>query len=167
MRTQNKRITATTQTKHKVTKKRKRKRSYIALKKELRENRDIPSFPYMRVGLVFEQPVEVTSIRYFDMAKTSYAVCPACGYAMEREYQQHCEVCGQLLAWNLYAQNAVDVIRIGLPPDYDPSENDPLKGLIHNISADVAKMSNRKPGKVDLLRLRIPWFVEVRKKSKQ
>ena len=147
--------------------KRKQKHPYTTLKRELCKCRDIPLFPYMRVGHVFEQPTEVTSIRYFDVAKTSYAVCPACGYAMEREHQQHCEVCGQLLAWNMYAKNTVDVIHIGLPPDYDPSANDPLEGLVHNISADVAKMFNLQHVVVDFRRLRNTWLVEVRKKGKQ
>lgn len=44
--------------------------------------------------------VEVEEVRKF--TTTSYPVCPCCGITLEREYQLHCDRCGQALAWNVY-----------------------------------------------------------------
>lgn len=54
---------------------------------------------------------EVTTVQYYMYSKSGYSVCPACGYAMEREYQNYCEVCGQHLAWNQFRRNNVTIQR--------------------------------------------------------
>lgn len=65
-----------------------------------------------QITLIVEGPKEVTTIRYYRHSKSGYPVCPACGYAMEREYQKHCEECGQRLAWNQFCKNNIIVQRI-------------------------------------------------------
>ena len=88
------------------------KRARSAQKRKMREAQALPSYPYMMIEFLLHTPQEVSTITYFDRERTSYARCPTCGYGMEREYQNHCERCGQLLKWNKYARNDVDVIRI-------------------------------------------------------
>lgn len=69
--------------------------------------------PYIRVEFVFsDDAAEVTKVRYYSLETHSYAVCPNCGFGMEREYQQYCEVCGQRLLWNEFSRNNVTVQRI-------------------------------------------------------
>ena len=92
--------------------KRKRLRFRIALKRKLRAAKVAPALPYMRVELLLESKKEVTAVRYYHYDTSGYPICPTCGYAMEREYQKHCEVCGQLLGWRKFVKDEVTVQRI-------------------------------------------------------
>ena len=56
-------------------------------------------------------PKEVTAIRYLGTPPTGYCVCPGCNCTFEREYQAYCDRCGQKLAWNLFNQNKVTLIK--------------------------------------------------------
>ena len=38
---------------------------------------------------------------------TMFPVCPGCGCTLEREYQNFCDRCGQMLDWASYAQTAI------------------------------------------------------------
>ena len=51
--------------------------------------------------LAYRQPLPVTQIRCFRFASglTGFPVCPRCRCTMEREYQSHCDRCGQTLDW--------------------------------------------------------------------
>lgn len=88
------------------------KRARSLRKRKMREAQAFPSYPYMMIAFLLHTPQEVSTITYFDHYQTSYARCPTCGYGTERESQNHCEQCGQLLKWNKYARDDVDVIRI-------------------------------------------------------
>lgn len=68
--------------------------------------------PIIQIEFLFSKPVEVTMVRLYLASQYYYAVCPNCGYAMEREYQQYCEVCGQCLAWNKFSRGEVKVQKI-------------------------------------------------------
>ena len=92
--------------------KRKRLRFRIALKRKLRAAKVAPALPYMRVELYVEQAKEVTAVRYYHFDTSGYPICPTCGYAMEKEFQKHCEQCGQLLGWKKFARDEVTVQRI-------------------------------------------------------
>ena len=70
-----------------------------------------PSTPRIKVELLLERSAEVELVQYLGYTKTGYAICPKCGYALEREYQQHCEVCGQLLGWKKFSQGEITVQR--------------------------------------------------------
>lgn len=94
---------------------RNQKRFCIALKRKMRAAQMAPALPYIKVELYIEQPKEVAAIRYYGYEKTGFFVCPNCGYAMEREYQKHCEQCGQLLAWNKFNRNEITLQRITGP----------------------------------------------------
>lgn len=102
-----------------------RKRTRIAIKRKLRSAMTAPALPHMTVELYAEQAQEVTVFRYFGHQNTGYAVCPNCGYAMEREYQKHCEQCGQLLGWKRFLRNEITVQRIIGPP---PLPVDAIRG---------------------------------------
>lgn len=67
--------------------------------------------PYVKVQLLFEPRMEVELFRYLAFEKTGYSICPKCGYALEREYQQHCDQCGQLLGWNKFSRDEISVQR--------------------------------------------------------
>lgn len=95
--------------------KRNRTRFRIALKRKMQAAKVAPALPHMRVELYMEQAKEVTAFRYYGYEKTGYAICPNCGYAMEREYQKHCEQCGQLLGWKKFIRDEVTVQRITGP----------------------------------------------------
>ena len=95
----------------------------IALKRKMRANKLLPPFQNIKIELIYNQPSEVTSIRYFTHSKTSNAVCPSCNCSIEREYQKYCDQCGQLLGWKRFIRNEVKVIIINpkesrLPDDY-------------------------------------------------
>ena len=95
----------------------------IAVKRKMRANKLLLPFQNIKVELIYNQPSEVTSIRYFTHSKTSSAVCPSCNCSIEREYQKHCDQCGQLLGWKRFIRNDVKVIIIKpkesrLPDDY-------------------------------------------------
>ena len=67
--------------------------------------------PYVKVELLFEPSMEVELYRYLGFERIGYSICPKCGYALEREYQQYCEQCGQLLGWNRFSRGMVTVQR--------------------------------------------------------
>ena len=71
----------------------------------------MPSTSHIKVELLIERSAEVELVQYLGYNKTGYAICPKCGYALEREYQQHCEVCGQLLGWNNFSRGEIAVQR--------------------------------------------------------
>lgn len=50
-------------------------------------------------------------MRFYGNMKTGYCVCPGCKCTFEREYQSFCDRCGQKLAWNLFNQNKVTLIK--------------------------------------------------------
>ena len=58
------------------------------------------------------RPAEVTAVRYYSTQASGYAVCPSCDRAMEREYQNCCEHCGQKLGWELFSRGKVSCQRI-------------------------------------------------------
>ena len=95
--------------------KRNRTRFRIALKRKMRAAKVVPALPYMRVELYVEQKKEVTAVRYYGYDNAGYAICPNCGYALEREYQKHCDQCGQLLGWKKFIRDEVTVQRITGP----------------------------------------------------
>lgn len=55
--------------------------------------------------------MEVTEIRFYGYMQTGYCVCPGCSCTFEREYQTYCDRCGQKLAWNLFNQGKVTLIK--------------------------------------------------------
>lgn len=67
--------------------------------------------PYVKVQLLFEPRMEVELFRYLGFEENGYSICPKCGYALEREYQQYCDQCGQLLGWNKFSRDEVAVQR--------------------------------------------------------
>lgn len=78
-------------------------------RKKHRRNRTFYSThrkPYIRA-----KAKEVTEIRFSMYAQTGYCVCPGCKCTFEREYQSYCDRCGQKLAWNLFNQNKVTLIK--------------------------------------------------------
>ena len=93
-------------------KNRNRKRFCIALKRKMRATKMAPALRHIKVELSLEQKIEVTAFRYYGHANTGYAICPNCGYALEREYQKHCDQCGQLLGWKKFIRDEVTVQRI-------------------------------------------------------
>ena len=69
--------------------------------------------PEMHIEFAFlDKGKEVTSIRFYGMATTGYPMCPSCGFGVEREYQNYCEVCGQRLLWNRFAKGQVTLRRL-------------------------------------------------------
>ncbi len=59
--------------------------------------------------LARQQAMQVTQIRCYDCAqgRTGYPICPRCQQTIDREYQQHCDHCGQRLGWEGYRNAAV------------------------------------------------------------
>lgn len=49
----------------------------------------------------FRKPMAVTQVVAYRTGDT-YPLCPRCGIAMEREYQNYCDRCGQRLGWNAF-----------------------------------------------------------------
>lgn len=92
--------------------KRSQKRFCIVLKRKMRAAQVAPALPYIKVELYMEQKKEVTDFRYFGYADTGYAICPNCGYALEREYQKYCDQCGQLLGWKKFGRGEFTVQRV-------------------------------------------------------
>lgn len=91
---------------------RNRKLFCISLKRKMRAAKMAPAFSRIRVELYMEPRKEVTAVRYYNTATSGFPVCPNCGYAMEREFQKHCEECGQLLGWKKFVKDQVTVQRI-------------------------------------------------------
>ena len=56
--------------------------------------------------LVYRRPMPVTQVRCYRYAAglTGFPLCPRCKMAMEREYQNFCDRCGQRLDWGKYGQ---------------------------------------------------------------
>lgn len=54
--------------------------------------------------------MEVKRIRKY--GNSSYPVCPWCALTLDREYQLHCDRCGQPLAWNIYDSGDKDLLRV-------------------------------------------------------
>ena len=102
-----------------------------------------------------EQAKEVTAVRYYNVATTGYPVCPNCGYILEREYQKHCDQCGQLLGWKKFARDEVTVQRITGPGVVKESFLKPK-----NLSKDVAELIAK--GKNDTKTSAKNWPCSVR-----
>ena len=92
--------------------KKNRKLFRISQKRKMRAAKVAPTLPYMRVELCMEQAKEVTAVRYYHFDTSGYPICPTCGYAMEKEFQKHCDQCGQLLGWKKFIRDEVTVQRI-------------------------------------------------------
>lgn len=121
-----------------------RKRLSIYLKRKMRAARMAPALPHIRVELHVEQKKEVTAIRFYNTEETGYPICPNCGYAMEREYQKHCEQCGQLLSWRKFSAGKITVQRIRGTGVLKESFLKP-NNLSHTVSAPASlKWNNRK-----------------------
>lgn len=52
----------------------------------------------IEAALRYRQPMEVRELARYRSGGT-FPVCPRCGSAMEREYQNYCDRCGQRLSW--------------------------------------------------------------------
>ncbi len=57
-------------------------------------------------ALRFRQPMPVRELARYRTGET-FPVCPQCGSAMEREYQNYCDRCGQRLGWKQYRRATV------------------------------------------------------------
>ena len=75
----------------------------------LKNSRDQLGLLYIFLLGLFRKvyPAEVTTVRYYGSQASGYAVCPSCDRAMEREYQNCCEHCGQKLGWELFSRGEV------------------------------------------------------------
>ena len=51
-----------------------------------------------QAALQYRQPMQVRELARYRSGGT-FPVCPRCGSAMEREYQNYCDRCGQRLGW--------------------------------------------------------------------
>lgn len=49
-------------------------------------------------ALRYRRPMPVRELARYRSGDT-YPICPQCGSAMEREYQNYCDRCGQMLGW--------------------------------------------------------------------
>ena len=70
-----------------------------------------PHAPLIEIELLIEKRAEVQAVRIYGYGNSAWAICPNCDNAVERDYQQHCEQCGQLLAWNRFSQGRVVIQR--------------------------------------------------------
>ena len=52
----------------------------------------------VRAALDYRRPMQVQELARYKSGGT-FPVCPRCGSAMEREYQNYCDRCGQRLDW--------------------------------------------------------------------
>ena len=59
-----------------------------------------------------DNAAEVTAVKYYGKEIAGYPLCPRCGFGVEREYQNFCEVCGQRLLWKQFAKGNVTVKRL-------------------------------------------------------
>ena len=86
-----------------------RVRSSIRAEKAIKQSAKLPG---IQIEFVFlDDAKEVTSVQYYGMETHGYPTCPSCGFGVEREYQNYCEVCGQRLLWNRFAKGKVTVKR--------------------------------------------------------
>ena len=51
-----------------------------------------------RAALRYRQPMEVRELIRYRSGGT-FPICPQCRSAVERDYQQYCDRCGQCLSW--------------------------------------------------------------------
>ena len=51
--------------------------------------------------LSFRRPLPVTQVYVFRQ-DGAYPVCPRCGVSLEREFQNFCDRCGQMLDWKQF-----------------------------------------------------------------
>ena len=51
-----------------------------------------------QAALRYRQPMQVQELTQYRSGGI-FPVCPQCGSAMEREYQNYCDRCGQRLGW--------------------------------------------------------------------
>lgn len=66
--------------------------------------------PIIKIELqMISQPMEVTDVRSYYTEHSEYCLCPNCNRTMDREYQRHCENCGQKLAWSEYNKGHVTI----------------------------------------------------------
>ena len=49
-------------------------------------------------ALGYRRPMQVRELARYRSGGT-FPVCPKCGAVIEREYQKHCDSCGQRLGW--------------------------------------------------------------------
>lgn len=89
-----------------------RKLFRISQRRKMRAAKMAPALPHIKVELYLEPKKEVTAVRYYHFDTSGYPICPTCGYAMEKEFQKHCEQCGQLLGWKKFIRDEVTVQRI-------------------------------------------------------
>lgn len=89
-----------------------RKLFRISQRRKMRAAKLAPALPHIRVELYLEPKKEITAVRYYHFDTSGYPICPTCGYAMEKEFQKHCEECGQLLGWKKFIRDEVTVQRI-------------------------------------------------------
>lgn len=61
-----------------------------------------------QAALGYRQPMQVLELAQYRSGGT-FPVCPQCGSAMEREYQNYCDRCGQCLGWRKIRQARVVV----------------------------------------------------------
>ena len=74
-------------------------------------------------------PTEITSVRSYGRSSTAYAVCPGCGTAMEREYQKHCDSCGQALLWNSFSKGNIKY-KVSVPyKTIHTRDTEPMRGI--------------------------------------
>lgn len=52
----------------------------------------------VQAALGYRQPMAVRELARYGSGGL-FPVCPRCGSAMEREYQNYCDRCGQRLSW--------------------------------------------------------------------
>lgn len=71
--------------------------------------------PSLHPELVFRRPMPVRAVRCMLLSGrlTGFAVCPQCGSSIEREYQNFCDRCGQMLDWSDYDRSAVILPNLG------------------------------------------------------
>ncbi|MDE7262826.1 MAG: hypothetical protein K2N78_12315 [Oscillospiraceae bacterium] len=51
-----------------------------------------------QAALRYREPMQVRELARHHSGGT-FPICPQCGSAMEREYQNYCDRCGQRLGW--------------------------------------------------------------------
>lgn len=88
-------------------------------------------------------PTEVTTVRSYGRSSTAYAVCPGCSLAMERDYQNHCDSCGQALLWNCFYRGNIRH-KISIPSKTANRQNAvPARGI--SLHAKNTSQHNSKP----------------------
>lgn len=52
---------------------------------------------------------EVHTIRIYQSSAARYSLCPNCSVPLEREYINFCSNCGQMLSWDYYNANNIEI----------------------------------------------------------